>query len=129
RREVPARDLHRRGDRECPRRGGGALMTEPRPHEASTDPARAGLIRKLIGNARARESAPAGTIEAAGPGERVMSYPQERMWVLEKIMPGYNTSTVVRVRGPLDLGALERGLALVVERHEVLRTVFEERDG
>ena len=35
----------------------------------------------------------------------------------------------MRLRGPLDAGALERALTDVVGRHEALRTVFQVTDG
>jgi non-ribosomal peptide synthetase component F len=41
----------------------------------------------------------------------------------------YNVPTVYRLRGALDVGALERTLRELVERHESLRTTLAERDG
>src|SRR6516162_419034 len=54
-----------------------------------------------------------------------LSFAQERLWVLEEIEragAAYNIPAVVRLAGALDVGALERAFAAVVERHEVLRT-------
>lgn len=56
------------------------------------------------------------------------SFGQERLWVLEHLTPGiplYMHAAVTRLRGPLDLGALEAALRAVVARHETLRTHFE----
>ncbi|MFI9650845.1 condensation domain-containing protein, partial [Streptomyces sp. NPDC052040] len=106
-------------------------MTTSHLPDTDTSAARLALVRNLIQNARNRRPDAPGTasIPVADRDEHVPSYSQERMWLLEQMMPGYNTSTVIRLRGPLDTGILGRALALVAERHQVLRTVFEERDG
>ncbi|HST64697.1 MAG TPA: condensation domain-containing protein, partial [Mycobacteriales bacterium] len=60
------------------------------------------------------------------------SYSQRRHWFLDRLQPGnvaYNVPLVARVRGPLDVAALEAALVAVIERHEVLRTTLHELDG
>ncbi|MET9349445.1 condensation domain-containing protein [Streptomyces termitum] len=55
------------------------------------------------------------------------SFGQKRMWLLEQAGNGtalYTVRAALRLRGPLDHGALERALTEVVARHEVLRTVL-----
>ncbi|MEU5420564.1 amino acid adenylation domain-containing protein [Streptomyces sp. NPDC020667] len=55
------------------------------------------------------------------------SHAQRRLWFLDQLDPGngaYNLVAALRLRGPLDLKALRASLDGVVERHEVLRTVF-----
>ncbi|RSN66480.1 hypothetical protein DMH12_00670 [Streptomyces sp. WAC 04229] len=57
---------------------------------------------------------------------------QERMWFAERLEPGgglYNVPYAWRVRGTLSAEALERAVAVLIERHEILRTTFAERDG
>ncbi|WP_406316875.1 amino acid adenylation domain-containing protein [Streptosporangium sp. NBC_01639] len=59
---------------------------------------------------------------------------QERMWFLARFEPElavYNIGMVMPMtaRQPVDPRRLERAVARVVSRHEVLRTVFEFRDG
>lgn len=52
---------------------------------------------------------------------------QRRLWFLEQMEPGtplYNIPYLVRLNGPLNERALDRALAGIVERHEVLRTNF-----
>ena len=59
------------------------------------------------------------------PGGRPLSFPQERLFLLDRIMPGigaYNVPTLVRLRATLDDERLRRAFDLVVSRHEVLRT-------
>ncbi|MEU7559624.1 MupA/Atu3671 family FMN-dependent luciferase-like monooxygenase [Streptomyces eurythermus] len=67
-------------------------------------------------------------------GERhhPLSYPQQRLWFLHQLDPGsavYVVPLTYRISGPLDRSALERALTAVVERHEVLRSVFRPVDG
>ncbi|WP_179230471.1 condensation domain-containing protein [Streptomyces sp. CS227] len=60
------------------------------------------------------------------------SFSQQSLWLQNRIDPGqaaYNVTAAVRLRGPLDVGALERALGTVVERHEALRTVFDLDEG
>src|SRR5205085_3757029 len=56
-----------------------------------------------------------------------LSFAQERLWVLDQLVPdnpAYNISAALRLAGLLDVGALARGLDLIVRRHEALRTSF-----
>ncbi|TMC10735.1 MAG: hypothetical protein E6J41_07645, partial [Chloroflexi bacterium] len=65
-------------------------------------------------------------------GELPLSFAQQRLWFLDRLRPEggeYNTALGLRLRGRLDRGALEWALGEVVGRHEVLRTVFPEREG
>ncbi|MFB7780985.1 amino acid adenylation domain-containing protein [Streptomyces bauhiniae] len=58
---------------------------------------------------------------------------QQRVWLAEQLEPGrgaYNVPMAWRVEGDgLNRAALQRTLALLVERHEILRTAFHEREG
>jgi non-ribosomal peptide synthetase component F/acyl carrier protein len=57
---------------------------------------------------------------------------QERAWRVSQRPAGalaFNMSGLLRLSGPLDVDALRRALDEVSARHEVLRTVFEERAG
>ena len=60
------------------------------------------------------------------------SFGQERLWVLEHLradVPLYMHSFALRCRGPLDLEPLRGAVAIVVGRHETLRTRFDIEDG
>jgi amino acid adenylation domain-containing protein len=64
--------------------------------------------------------------------EPPLSFAQERLWFLDQLRPGeisYNLPFALRLRGALDVDALERALGEIVRRHEALRTVFQERGG
>ncbi|TDV56266.1 non-ribosomal peptide synthetase [Actinophytocola oryzae] len=57
---------------------------------------------------------------------------QQRMWFLQNRHPdtrAYHVTEAVRLRGPLDTGALEAAVAAMIERYEQLRAVFDHRDG
>ncbi len=68
----------------------------------------------------------------SGAGPRPLSFPQERLFLLDRILPGlpaYNVPTLVRVHGTLDEETLRQACELVVERHELLRTAIRLSDG
>ncbi|MBV9775251.1 MAG: amino acid adenylation domain-containing protein, partial [Gemmatimonadetes bacterium] len=61
-----------------------------------------------------------------------LSFAQQRLWFLDRMEPGssaYNMPAALRLRGKLDVGALQRSLDELVRRHETLRTRFAEVDG
>ncbi|MFE9926445.1 condensation domain-containing protein [Streptomyces sp. NPDC005774] len=66
-------------------------------------------------------------LAAASPASRF----QERIWFAERLEPDalYSVSMCWEADGRLDAAVLERALALLVERHEILRTRFVEHDG
>ncbi|MFI1166942.1 non-ribosomal peptide synthase/polyketide synthase [Streptomyces sp. NPDC020801] len=92
------------------------------------------LRRRLAGRAGgAAGSAAAPGIPRADRTRPVPpSFAQQRLWFLDRLRPGdarYNSAVALRMSGPLDREALARALAAVVERHEALRTTFDEVDG
>ena len=61
-----------------------------------------------------------------------LSFAQQRLWLLDRLEPGspvYNLPLPFLIRGNLAPAFLERALAEVVRRHEVLRTSFEVEAG
>jgi len=78
------------------------------------------------------ESVAAQTIDRRDPaGPTPTSFSQELLWMLDRATPGmtaYNLPSALRVRGPLDVRALERALTIVSSRHEALRTRFADGD-
>ncbi len=75
---------------------------------------------------------PRQALGEALPADLPLSFAQERLWFLEQLNPGtatYNVPMALRLRGALDVDALDRALEALVERHESLRTRFAQRDG
>ncbi len=79
-------------------------------------------------------SGEAASAEAA-PAERTdfpCSVAQERFWLLDRLDPGdssYNVAVRWRLEGRVATDLLERAWFQIIERHEVLRTVFTEVGG
>jgi acyl carrier protein len=70
---------------------------------------------------------PPSVSRAASREEFPASTSQLRIWLADQIEPGtsrYNICRVLRLRGALDTRALELALNGIVQRHEILRTVF-----
>nr|WP_256261391.1 non-ribosomal peptide synthetase [Pseudomonas gingeri] len=60
-----------------------------------------------------------------------LSFAQQRLWFLAQMEGGnqaYNIPLALSLRGRLDVGALGRALARIVERHETLRSAFIPRE-
>lgn len=56
-----------------------------------------------------------------------LSFAQQHLWSLDRERPGnpiYHLPLIVRLRGALEIPALERSLAEVVRRHDALRACF-----
>lgn len=61
-----------------------------------------------------------------------LSFAQERLWFLEQMQSGatlYNISAALKLDGPLDELALAQSLQAMVDRHDILRTLFVDHDG
>src|SRR4051794_3981988 len=57
-----------------------------------------------------------------------LSFGQQRLWLTHQVHPEtymYNVPRGLRLRGSLDVAALERSINEIVRRHEVLRTSFQ----
>ncbi|GAA0467063.1 hypothetical protein Ade02nite_93060 [Paractinoplanes deccanensis] len=78
-------------------------------------------------------SGEAGAVRPAGRDRPLpLSSGQRRLWFLDRLAPGttsWNATSAIRLRGPLDVGALRAAVSAVVARHEVLRTVFDASGG
>lgn len=96
--------------------------------EAPTVRAMAKLIEQSQGGGQQSsrlQAVPADTV--------VYATPQQQVWYLyEKIVPdsfAFNLPAIFRFQGQLDVPALEKALATIMERHEILRSNFVNEDG
>jgi len=65
-------------------------------------------------------------------GPLPLSFAEERLWFLDRARPesaAYNVPFAWRVRGPLDIPALQTALNRIVQRHAILRTSFAQENG
>ncbi|MCP4657047.1 MAG: amino acid adenylation domain-containing protein, partial [bacterium] len=96
-------------------------------------PTVAALAARVETARRAQRGIQAPPLEATAiAGDPPASFAQERLWLLDRLEPdstAYHLPAAIRWRGPLRRPALERALSAVVERHAVLRTRFDQRDG
>jgi amino acid adenylation domain-containing protein len=97
-------------------------------------PTVAGLATRVEAERKAAGKAGAPPLERAGQRDEgfPLSFSQQRLWFIDQLAPGnavYNIPMSFRLSGELNVRALERTLAEIIRRHEVLRTTFEARDG
>jgi natural product biosynthesis luciferase-like monooxygenase protein/amino acid adenylation domain-containing protein len=67
-----------------------------------------------------------------GVKEAPLSFAQQRLWFIGELDPhnfAYNINVAVRLKGKLNMAALQSSVDEVVGRHESLRTVFSDGDG
>ncbi|MFI2608324.1 non-ribosomal peptide synthase/polyketide synthase [Kitasatospora sp. NPDC018619] len=106
-----------------------AFGTELGPRAVFDHPTPAALARLLTEEAGAPARPP--VLPVARDGAAPMSHAQQRLWFLEEFTPGVaeNVALALRLRGPLDPGALGAALDALTARHESLRTTFDSVDG
>ncbi|WP_283138056.1 non-ribosomal peptide synthetase [Rhizohabitans arisaemae] len=93
--------------------------------------------RRALFEALTRRAAPETGTEPDGPIPRpdgrpgVLSFAQRRLWFVDQLRPGspaYNVPVATRIHGPLDAARLRDALQALLDRHEVLRTVYPAHD-
>ncbi|MEW5931717.1 MAG: amino acid adenylation domain-containing protein, partial [Gemmatimonadota bacterium] len=98
--------------------------------EAPTLSGLAERVQAALGEGVGVQAPPLRRIPRGGP--LPVSFSQQRLWFIQQMEPrsaAYNMPYALRIRGRLDLDALERSFAALRERHETLRTTFAEVDG
>ncbi|WP_349617067.1 amino acid adenylation domain-containing protein [Azotobacter salinestris] len=96
---------------------------------ALTPESRRGFLAKLEAAGLSFAELPIVPAERGGP--LPLSYAQRSLWLtwrLDPASPAYNMPGALHLKGILDVGALESALQALVERHEVLRTLYPARD-
>lgn len=99
--------------------------------ELFLSPTVAGVAEKVAALRQGELSAPPLSAQPR-PGEFPLSFAQQRLWFVQRLAPNSssnNIATAVRIKGALDTAAMEQSLREIIRRHEVLRTVFPEREG
>ncbi|MET8850120.1 amino acid adenylation domain-containing protein [Amycolatopsis sp. NPDC004625] len=87
-------------------------------------------VSRLAGRLVSAGQAGAGFRKLERPERIPLSHAQTRMWFLNRLEgAGYNIPLAVRLGGDFDPAALAAALGDVVERHEILRTIFPDVDG
>ncbi|HEX7240208.1 MAG TPA: amino acid adenylation domain-containing protein, partial [Longimicrobiaceae bacterium] len=87
-------------------------------------------LAERVGAGTATQAPPLGPVPRDRP--LPLSFAQQRLWFIDRLQPGssaYNMPFPLRVRGGLDVRALERALTEIVRRHESLRTGIVVQDG
>src|SRR5919108_6532661 len=100
--------------------------------KADLSPAQRALLEKWKRGQFAQPSEPASIPRRTANGPAPLSFAQQRLWFLDKLVPGncaYTIPIALRLTGPLDMAALEQALNAIVARHEILRTTFPDVDG
>ncbi|WP_435175037.1 non-ribosomal peptide synthetase [Actinacidiphila sp. bgisy145] len=107
-------------------------MTDERSQESPGQHGLSDAKQRLLDRWLAGAARPEGIGRSGGQGPVPATAAQRRMWVHARLLPGtaaYNIGQAVRLTGPLDVVALRRVLAELLERHEALRTTLAEADG
>ena len=99
---------------------------------AMLDEPTVGGLARCIHDLSARTAPLAPGIRRKGQHRGVASFGQARLWFVDQLYPGnaaYNVPAAFRLVGALNVGALERALGRLVDRHEALRTSLFMVDG
>ena len=91
-------------------------------------PTVAQLVTRL---AEARKAGPP-LVRQERPERLPLSFAQQRLWFLNQLENSgceYNMRAALRLRGELDVSALEHAMSALIECHEILRTRFDEHEG
>jgi NRPS condensation-like uncharacterized protein len=106
-------------------------MIEVRERIANLPPAKLRQLELLL-RQRAAKPKTEGTIPRSGNGPHRLSFAQERLWFIEQLEPAdgaYHLAWALRLKGALDVDALQRALDAIVARQAALHTVFREVEG
>ncbi|WP_184724863.1 non-ribosomal peptide synthetase [Streptosporangium saharense] len=97
------------------------------PQAVFDTPVLSDLATRLDAERAPQQPSPERTPYEENEKDRPLSLGQHALWLAEQWNPGaplYNVPWLFRLRGPVDVPALEHSLTALVERHEALRTVF-----
>lgn len=98
-------------------------MTDIAAQLARLSPEQRALLERRMAARRAQDAIP----RRAGDGPAPLSFAQRRLWFVQQMNPAntaYNMMTVLRLRGALDVAAMQSAWAELVARHQALRTRY-----
>ncbi|MEI6412517.1 MAG: condensation domain-containing protein, partial [Bacteroidota bacterium] len=96
------------------------------------NPTIAALAERVIAESKVNFKTLASIPTVKESTDYALSNAQRRLWVIDQMSEtaeahaAYNMPAALRLRGDLDIAALERVFDLLFERHEILRTQFKE---
>ncbi|MDH6287891.1 amino acid adenylation domain-containing protein/non-ribosomal peptide synthase protein (TIGR01720 family) [Rhodococcus opacus] len=88
-----------------------------------------GVLATVVDRTHAGAGPRPALVSGPRPDRLPLSLAQTRVWFLNRFDPtssAYNVAAALRLSGPLDVDALRRAAADILERHESLRTMFPE---
>ena len=100
----------------------------PREDKSKLSPAKQALLEKRLRGIPGKDLS-SGIPRRQQQNFVPLSFAQQRLWFLDQLDPGkpsYNVFRQIRIRVPLNLKALQDSLNALCDRHESLRTVFQE---
>ncbi len=104
-------------------------MSDAEQRLAQLSPERRELLKRLSASERSGR----GRIRPSPRPERIpLTFGQRRLWLLDQLSPGltaYNCPAGIWLHGPADTGALRQAMQALVDRHEVLRTIYRSHNG
>ena len=90
------------------------------------------IISPIISPMISAMNAPAPITIVARQGQHLaLSYGQQRLWFIDQLeghSPLYNMPAALKLTGQLNITALQAALDTIIERHEILRTVYGNND-
>jgi amino acid adenylation domain-containing protein len=99
---------------------------------STLSPAKQALLEQRLKRAAPRRPGSSEISPRPDRDSAPLSFAQRQMWVIDQMTPGnpaYNLPNGYRLRGALDVTALERSVNEIIKRHETLRTTFAVKDG
>src|SRR6266542_1603239 len=109
------------------------LQVEVAVGELFQAPVLSSFAQQIVSASRGERTTPSQPIAVQSRAAALpLSYAQQRLWFLDQLEPNnsaYNVPIAVRLKGKLEVAALEASLNEIVRRHEALRTSFETIEG
>ncbi|ODB35867.1 hypothetical protein BB427_16295 [Pseudoalteromonas sp. BMB] len=93
---------------------------------------KAEIIALLSQNQKLSQESNKSVLRKLGLSKAELSFAQQRLWFLDKFESGssnYNMPTPLRINGDLDLDVAQQAIRAIIQRHEILRTVYLDEGG